>query len=352
MTPSVVLVTGVSRFLGAELATVFSREPGVERVLGVDTAPPPAVRGAERRFEFVRADIRNPIVASLIHATGVDTVIHTTVAATPGEAEGRAKDLNVTGTLQLLAACQAAPQVRRVVVGSTAAVYGGASARDPAFFVEEDTEPDSPPRSGYARDVLEVEAAVRAFGRRRPDVSVTVLRLANLVGPRVETPLRRYFELPVVPTVLGFDPRIQFVHEDDVIEVFRLAAARGRMSDRECRQWTVNVGGDGILLLSQAIRRAGRVPIPLPSPAVTALAQVARRVGVVDVLPDRTGLLTFGGVVDTTRLRREFGYEPRFSSGDAFDDFVRHQVSGLVDSRRVSTVESGLRGLLAAWSDG
>ena len=153
MTPSVVLVTGVSRFLGGHLAARLAANPDIDRVLGVDTVPPP--RDLLRRMgraEFVRADIRNPLISKVISTASVDTVVHASLSANPGSSGGRTamKEMNVIGTMQLLAACQKAPTVRRVVLKSTTAVYGS-SPRDPALFDEAMTPKDLP-SGGYAKD--------------------------------------------------------------------------------------------------------------------------------------------------------------------------------------------------------
>src|SRR3954452_713831 len=246
------MVTGVSRYLGGRFTQLLQADPDVSRVIGVDVVPPKQDLGDA---EFVRADIRNPVIGKVIARAEVDTVVHMAVLATPTSAGGRAmmKEINVIGTMQLLAACQKAPSVRKLVVKSTTAVYG-TSPRDPAMFTE-DLEPRATPSSGYGKDAIEVEGYVRGFGRRRPDVALTMLRFTNFVGPRIDTPLTRYFSLPVVPTVFGFDPRLQFLHEDDAVEVLRRASI-------EDRPGIYNVGGAGVLLLSQAIRRAGRVSFP------------------------------------------------------------------------------------------
>ena len=138
MPPAVVLVTGVSRWLGGALAAELAADPSIERVIGVDTVPPsPEMLRRLGRTEFVRADIRNPLIGKVIAAASVDTVVHMNISSTPAGSGGRApmKELNVIGTMQLLAACQRAPSVRRFVLKSTSAVYG-ASSRDPAVFTE------------------------------------------------------------------------------------------------------------------------------------------------------------------------------------------------------------------------
>jgi len=329
----VVLITGVSRYLGGRLASVLSADPSIERLIGVDVVPP---RQDVGRTEFVRADIRNPIIAKVIASAQVDTVVHMSVIATPFGAGGRTamKEINVIGTMQLLAACQKAPSLQKLVVRSTTAVYGS-SSRDPALFVE-GMEPRAQFRTGYGKDSTEVEGYVRGLGRRRPDVDVTLLRFANFIGPRIDTPLTRYFSLPVVPRVLGFDPRVQFVHEDDGVEVLRRSVV-------EEHRGTFNVAGSGVLLLSQAIRRAGRPAIQVPSPAVSVVGSVFRRAGLVDFSPEQMEFLQFGRGVDVTRLHDDFGYPPAFTTIRAFDDFVAGRgLTRYIDPDRVADIEQRL----------
>ncbi|GAB2824321.1 NAD-dependent epimerase/dehydratase family protein [Lentzea nigeriaca] len=339
MTPKVILVTGVSRFLGGHLAARFAANPDVERVLGVDTEPPP--RDLLRRMgraEFVRADIRNPLIAKVISTANVDTVVHASVTANPAGPTGRTamKEMNVIGTMQLLAACQKSPKVRKLVVKSTSAVYGS-SSRDPAVFTE-DMGPKDLPSSGYAKDAVEVEGYVRGFGRRRPDVNVTTLRFTNFIGPRIDTVLTRYFALPVVPTVLGYDARVQLLHSEDALAVLERATLHDLPG-------VFNVGGDGVLLLSQAIRRAGRLNLPVPSMAVPTVGGFFRSARLVDFSPDQMRFLNWGRVVDTTLLKKEFGFTPRWTTQQAFDDYVNGRgLKPLIDPE---TIEAAERGILA-----
>jgi UDP-glucose 4-epimerase len=334
----VVMVTGVSRYLGGRLAQLLQAHPDVARVIGVDVVAPKQDLGAA---EFVRADIRNPVVGTVIASAEVDTVVHMAVLATPQDAGGRAamKEINVIGTMQLLAACQKTPSVAKLVVKSSTAVYGS-SAQDPALFTE-DLEPNALARTGYAKDSIEVEGYVRGFSRRRPDVTVTTLRFANFVGPGVTTPMTRYFGLPVVPTVLGFDPRLQFVHERDGLELLCQTTLQDHPG-------TFNVAGDGVMTLAQAIRRAGRPALPLPPPAAPLIGQALRRLGVADFSMEQLRFLTYGRVVDTTRMRAELGFTPRYGTRAAFDDFVEGQgLRGPLSEETVTAVERAVLGVLA-----
>ena len=334
----VVLVTGASGDLGGRFARLLTAEPDVERVIGVDVAPP---RGDLGGVRFVRADIRNPVIAKVIAGEDVDTVAHLGLIAMPGTAGGRTamKELNVIGTMQLLAACQKAPRLERLVVRSSTTVYGS-SPRDPAMFTE-DMDPKEMPRSGFAKDAVEVEGYVRGFARRRPDIEVTTLRAANTVGPTVTSPMTQYFRLPVVPTVLGFDARLQLLHEDDLLAALRHATLDGGHG-------TFNVAGTGTLMLSQAIRRLGKASLPLPSFTASQVGSLARRSRLADFSPEQIAYLTYGRGVDTTRMREVLGFQPAYSTPAAFDDFRRVVAPGPATAGGVDRVEDLLDRLVGA----
>jgi UDP-glucose 4-epimerase len=301
----------VSRYLGGRLAAQLSADPEIERVIGIDTVPPrTADLAGLGRTEFVRADIRNPLIAKVMTQARVGTVVHAALMASPRAVGSRVamQEMNVIGTMQLLAACQKSDTVERVVVRSTTAVYGCGPA-DPAVFTE-DMHPHDGSQTGYAKDAVEVEGYVRGFARRRPDVAVSVLRLANIVGPTIDNALTRYLGMPVVPTALGYDPRLQLLHESDAVNVLRLAAVGDRPG-------VVNVAGDGVVALSQVLRRAGKIRVPVPPRALGLAGAVVRNSGVVDITAEESRYLNFGRVVDTTRLREQFGYSPRFTTADA-----------------------------------
>ncbi|MFD8969426.1 NAD-dependent epimerase/dehydratase family protein [Streptomyces sp. NPDC059568] len=338
----VVLVTGAARQLGGRFVRRVQRDPGVDRVIAVDAVAPAHQLGDA---EFVRADIRRPAIARVLAEHAVDTVVHMDVTGTPLGTGGRAavKETNVIGTMQLLGACQKSPSVKRLVVKSSTSVYGSAP-RDPAVFTET-TPPKSLPSGGFAKDAVEVEGYVRGFARRRPDVAVCVLRFANILGPAADSPLAEYLSLPVLPTVFGYDPRLQFVHEDDVIDVLMIASDEPRRST--LNSGTFNVAGEGVLLLSQCSRRLGRPTVPVPLPAVTWVGTALRTVGMTDFSPEQIRLLTHGRVVSTDQMRETLGFVPTYSTAEAFTDFARSRGAGLLPPEVVARTVDRLSTLVS-----
>src|SRR6201990_1223642 len=306
--PKVVLVTGACRFLGGYLTARLAQNPLINRVIAVDAvAPSKDMLRRMGRAEFVRADIRNPFVAKVIRNGEVDTVVHAAAASFAPRSGGGAalKAINRLGAMQLFAACQNAPSVRRVVLKSTSEVYGS-SAHDPVVFTE-DCSSRRPLGKGFAQDSLDIEGYARGLGRRRPDIAVTILRLANLIGPAMDTALSRYLAGPIVPTVFGHDARLQLLHEQDALG----ALERGTMAGKP---GTFNIGADGIMMLSQAIRRAGRIPLPVPGFGVWALDSLRRANRYNEISRDQFDYLSYGRVMDTIRMRSELGYQPQWTT--------------------------------------
>nr|WP_239003637.1 NAD-dependent epimerase/dehydratase family protein [Nocardia panacis] len=341
--PRVVLVTGASRFFGGNAVARLVRDTRIERVIAVDTMTPgPELRRRMGRAELVRADIRNPLIRKVIGGNNVDTVIHAGMLTRPPSGGGRAvmKDLNVLGSMQLLAVCQKTPSVRRVVVRSSSAIYG-TSAQDPAKFTEE-MSARTPPSGSFARDMIEIEGFVRGLARRRPDIAATILRFAPIVGPRMAGRGAQYLRPPFTPTVLGRDARLQFVHEEDAVAALAEAASAGRGG-------TFNIAGDGALALSQAVRRAGRLELPIPF----ILFRTAGRVLMGPVLRQFTGeqldYFHFGCGLDTTRMRTELGFHPRWTTVQAFDDYIGGAaLRPVIDPGWIDVAERKLLGLVGA----
>src|SRR5712675_1576158 len=333
--PKVVLVTGACRFLGGYLTARLAQNPLINGVIAVDAiAPSKDMLRRMGRAEFVRADIRNPFIAKVIRNGEVDTVVHAAAASYSPRSGGGAtlKELNVMGAIQLFAACQKAPSVRRVILKSTSEVYGS-TARDPVMFTESSSR-RRPPGEGFARDSIDIEGYGRGLARRRPDIAVSILRLANMIGPAMDTALSRYLAGPVVPSVLGHDARLQLLHEQDALGALERATMAGRAG-------TFNVGASGIIMMSQAIRRSGRVPLPVPRSALAAVDSLMRATRYTELDREQLNYVSFGRVMDTARMRKDLGYSPKWTTAEAFDDYVRGRgLTPIIDPRWVLSVEN------------
>ena len=315
-----VLVAGAARHLGNQLAFSLAQDSMVEHLVAVDITQPKDPIGSG---EFVRADIRNPVLTRIMQDHGIDTVVHAGVLSTPLEQGGRSvmKEINVIGSMQLLAACRKVESIKHLVVKSTTALYG-ASAKDPAFFTES-TPAGRLPSSGFAKDSADVESYVRTFARHRPDVSVTTLRFANVLGPRVSTTLTNYFELPIWPGILGYDPRLQFIHEEDLVKALHQSVLNPVAG-------TFNVAGEGAATLGQVAKIAGRPIAKFPPQLFSSTNGLLKRMGIVDLSREQLSLLKYGRVVDISRARDLLNFVPTHSSIDTFKSFASSRIRPLV----------------------
>ena len=306
------LITGVGSQVGSLLAAQLERDPDVEYVAGLDMRRP---KLPLEHTEFIDADIRDPQIGRVIPPTGVDTIVHEQIVRQPGpRMSSRAMhDINVIGTLQLLAACERVPTLRTIVVRGSAGVYG-AEPQAPQFFNEE-MATLFPLRTRFQRDVAEIENYFETYSRRHANVSCTMLRYQPAIGPGVRTQITRYLSQPVCPTYMGFDPRIQLVHIDDALEAL-VAAVRNPVHG------AVNVAGPGTIGLSRMIRLAGRRALPIASPLFGAITSTGQRLGLDTQSEDFQRLLRYGRGVDTARLTDDVGYTPRHSTVDAVESWV------------------------------
>jgi UDP-glucose 4-epimerase len=308
-----VLITGVCSPLGARVALRLADDPGVEHVFGIDTRePPPAVA---ERVTIIAADLRSGgDVGSILARVAPHVVVHRDVLQfpEPGRSARLLHDLNVIGTLQLLAACHPIRELQALVVRSSAAIYGSRPDA-PAFFTEDLARGADGDTTRFQRDILELERLVEAFARRRHEVACTVLRMQPVIGAALDTPIMRLFRAPVVPTFLGFDPRLQFVLDEDAVGAVAAAV-------RNPVRGPVNVAGDGTIALSRGLRRLGKRALPVAGPLYATTAAGLARAGLTPP-PNRDIMryLRHGRGVDTTRMREELRFTPTHTTVEAID---------------------------------
>jgi UDP-glucose 4-epimerase len=307
-----VLITGLSSFWGGRAAEALERDPDIEMIVGLDTQEP---KVELERTEYVRADSSYSILARIVEATQVDTILHTFLEMDSTRISGRAlHEINVIGTMNLLAAASTpGSSVRHIVVKSSTLVYGS-NREDPAWFRVEMTR-RQPPRTRVERSILEVEDYLRDFAEDNPHVVVSLLRFSNVLGTDIQTPLSRALELPLVPYIAGFDPLLQFTEEDDVVRSMEFVM-RNRIPG------IFNVAGDGKLPWSEVVSLCGKRRLPITPAGTGVIASALGALRVVDLPPEVLDLLRYGRGVDNRRLKRA-GFAYRHTSAGAVESFVR-----------------------------
>ena len=331
-----VLVTGLGTFWGGRVAQALEQRPDVDVIIGLDTREPSVEL---ERTEYVRTDESYSILSRIVRATQVDTIVHTFLVVDSSQASSRQMhEINVIGTMNLFAAAsQPESRVCNVVVKSSTLVYGSTFA-DPVWFTE-DSRRSARPRQRIERSLIEVEGYVRDYAVDNPTVSVSLLRFSNVLGEEIDTPITRALQLPLAPAVFGFDPRLQFVHEVDVIRAIMFVL------EHDC-DGTFNVAGDGLLPWSEVASLCGKRLAPLPPVGRGLAGAVLSRLGI-DMPPELVELLTYGRGVDNRRLRNA-GFDYLSTSAGAVRAFaeaarLRHTVGDEETYRYERDVEQFFR---------
>ncbi len=311
----VILVTGVAGYWGARVAARVVAEMGYH-VVGVDVEPPEKeIKG----LDFVQADVRNPLLEELLKAEGVDTVCHLVFVETAQPSEV-AFDVNVMGTSQVLSACVEAG-VRKVVLKSSTAVYGARPSN--SAFLRENHSLRGSRRWGTTRDLLEIETFCHDLRRQSPELMLTILRFPSIVGPTADTPMTRFLKEPWAPSLLGFDPMMQLIHEDDVVE----ALVHAVLNDVP---GVFNVAAEDVLPLNKVRGLVGKLPLSVFHPfayrGVGLLGAAGLRMD--RYAPIELDYLRYPWVGDLSRMREELGFEPRYTAEETLREFAERRGAG------------------------
>ncbi|MGC4000397.1 MAG: SDR family oxidoreductase [Anaeromyxobacter sp.] len=293
--PRTVLVTGISGNLGRVVAKQLHTEA---RVVGLDRRP---FRGKPKDIDHHQVDIRKARVEEAFRRRRVDALIHMGIMHDPRMPFSEAHSFNVLGTHKILDLC-VRHGVKKLVVLSSANVYG--PRPDNSNFLPEETPLMGAGRWGEVRDLVELDMYAQSFMWRHPEVETVILRPVNIVGPTVRNAPANYLRLEVPITVLGFDPMLQLIHEEDVGRALVLALQPGVRG-------VFNVTGPGEVPLSAVLRELGRTPVPVPHPLLRAFMRRAFDARLIGFPPDEVDHIQYLCVVDGSRYAREAGWSPR-----------------------------------------
>lgn len=310
----VVAVTGACTFLGGELLRRLEEDPRYTRVLALDIRPPALAPGG--KVEYVKIDLTQPTVdselATLFGSYQVDTFVHGAFLSHPTHAAEWAHELEDVGTMHVLNAC-AGVEPRRLVMISTTLVYG-AHAKNPNFLTEE-SELRGHRDSRFVNDKVRAERQVQRFAREHANVEVAILRFAPIIGSTVSNMYTRFFSRPVAPVMMGHDPLMQFVHEQDA------AYALAKAVDSHATG-AFNIVGKGVLPYTTVLALLGRVPVPMPQMIARQLSKLLWATQLVGSPPSFLDFLLYLCVADGAKARRELGFAPRLSIKRTILDFL------------------------------
>jgi UDP-glucose 4-epimerase len=310
--PRSIAITGLRSFVGRRmLRRVREAEPEVQ-LHGIDLQRP---YGLDPAVRFHALDLAEPTadgrLAEMLQKEGVEAVLHTAFRTRPRADLEADHELETIGSLHVLHACAAA-RVGRLVLASSTMLYG--ARPDNPNFLTEDHPLRGHPEAHNVANRVEVEELVATWSARHPEVEVSVLRPCWMMGPTYQDGVTSYFARSLVPTVMGYDPLLQLVHEEDCLRAFELALLEGRPG-------VFNVVGRGVLPLATLLRTAGKRPLPIPAPLLYRLGDYASMAQTGDPPAGFYDYLRYLWVADGERGWAAFG-EPEYTTLEAWMSFV------------------------------
>jgi UDP-glucose 4-epimerase len=295
-TRSKIVLTGIAGRLGRLVARRLHREGDAE-VVGIDRREFP---GKPRDVEHVQVDLRSKKARDVFRGGDVRALIHMGVMHDPRANEADHHSWNVQGTARLLDAV-ASYGVPKVIVLSSANVYGP-RPDNPQFLTE-----DAPLMAGQhfpaIRDLIEVDMLASSFFWKQQGCETVILRPVHILGGVHNAP-SNYLRLPYVPTLLGFDPMVQVIHEEDVVDAIVAALQPGTRG-------IFNVVGPGEVPLSTILRELGRPTLPVPHPLARPMLTALWRGKLTSFPVPELDHIRYVCMVDGTRAREQLGFRAR-----------------------------------------
>jgi UDP-glucose 4-epimerase len=292
-----IVITGVAGRLGRLVARRLHRDPGT-RVVGIDRRPFP---DRPKDVDHHQVDIRSK-KARDIFRRGVDALVHMGVMHTPRASAAEHYSWNIGGTGKLFDYCQSY-EVPKVVVLSSANVYG--PRPENAQFLTEEAPLLAAQAFPAMRDLVEIDHMASSFFWKARDIETVILRPVHILG-RVRNAPSNYLRLETVPTLLGFDPMVQMIHELDVAEAIVCGLRPGVRG-------IFNITGPGEMPLSAVLAELGRRAVPVPHPLAKPLWTLAWRIGWSSYPVAEFDFIRYVCMVDGSRAAEELGFRPRHS---------------------------------------
>ena len=309
-----IVVTGTSGFKGSRIIKALEADPRYSSIVAIDAHKPPS---DIKKTKFYKLDLTETLadvkLAEILKTERCDTLVHCAFPITPPKNPSFAHELISIGTLYVMTACAEA-RVRKVILASTSDVYG-AFPTNPNFLQEKVHPPKGDRQSQFLADKIDAEKQALKFGAKYPDRVVTILRSCTILGPTIQSYKTNYLRRPFVTTIMGFDPLVQFIHEDDLIRAFMLAIEKDSHG-------VFNIAGDGVLPLSRVIKICGKMNLRLPQMGFKTMVQLLWLADISPAPASHVDFLRYLCVADGARAKKELGFVPQFSTKEALLSFV------------------------------
>lgn len=298
--PERVLVTGNAGILGQGLVKRLLKDKTL-RIIGVDRRPltkiPPGL-------EHYALDLRRKSALQTLYKIKPESIIHLGVVRNPQVLRNKRAEahyFNLESMTQLLRLAENVP-IRKFVFLSTANLYGPSA--NTAGLLTEDTPLHGANKNPEFRDLVALDMMVQSFFWKQPDTQTIILRPCHIVGPRLKNAPSRYLLLDTIPTILGFDPMMQLIHERDLMNAIALSLS----SDM---RGIFNISGPDVAPLSRIIRALGRPTVPLPERLLKALAAGTFFSKKGSFPSGELDHLKYSCIIDDRRARQELGFKPK-----------------------------------------
>ena len=291
-----VVVTGVCGRLGRRVCRMLHRKT---RVVGIDRRP---FEGKPKDVEHWQVDLRRKKTQDVFRGgpSAVAAVVHLGIMHDPRASAEDHHTWNVSAFTKLLEYV-AQYKIGKLVVLSSANVYG--PQPDNAQFLSEDAPLLGGQRFPDIRDLVEVDMLAQSFFWKHPETETVVLRPVHILGSVRNAP-SNYLRLSVVPTLMGFDPMVQVIHEDDVVSAIELALRPGVRG-------IFNLAGPPPLPLSRLVSAVGKSTMPVPHPLAKTVLKRLYDFRLSSFPAPELDHIRYVCMVDDKRAREDLGYAPK-----------------------------------------
>lgn len=300
-----IVLTGISGRLGRRVAQRLALD---HEVIGIDRRPCPGLADSIKHYQV---DIRRRSAEDIFRTEDIDAVVHMGVVHNFRIPSEKLYTRNVIGTETLLNYASKY-KVKMFVLLSSGDVYGPSPAN--SHFISEDAPLMASQRFPEIRTLVAVDRTVQSFFWRHHDIETMILRPAHIVGPHVRNAPSNYFRLRVIPTLMGFDPMVQLIHEDDVLRTIQIAMKPGIRG-------VFNLAGTDPVPLSKILKILGKPVLPVPHPLMTSFLERMWKYRLTSFPAPELDHIRFNTVLDVRRAREELNFRSERSLYEILEPF-------------------------------